>query len=58
MHIFLETERLILRRFTADDVDHLYAGFLDGIEPSEWPYHAGDVERCLRAAAGSADGHS
>ena len=23
MHLFLETERLILRRFTADDVDHL-----------------------------------
>src|SRR5688500_17921228 len=23
MHIFLETERLILRRFTADDVDNL-----------------------------------
>ncbi len=25
MHIFLETERLILRRFTDDDVDHLVA---------------------------------
>ena len=25
MHIFLETERLILRRFTEDDVDHLVA---------------------------------
>ena len=24
MTVFLETERLILRRFTADDVDHLY----------------------------------
>ena len=28
MHIFLETERLVLRRFTGDDVDHLVA--LDG----------------------------
>src|SRR5688500_4061794 len=24
MHVFLETERLILRRFTEDDVDNLY----------------------------------
>ena len=24
MHVFLETERLILRRFTEDDVDLLY----------------------------------
>jgi hypothetical protein len=28
----------------------VYAGFLESIEPSEWPYHAADVERCLRAA--------
>lgn len=24
MHVFLETERLILRRFTTDDVDNLF----------------------------------
>ncbi|MBB2942838.1 hypothetical protein FB565_002551 [Actinoplanes lutulentus] len=27
-----------------------YAGFLAKIEPSEWPYHAADVEVALRAA--------
>ncbi|MEU4622262.1 aminoglycoside phosphotransferase family protein [Actinoplanes sp. NPDC023801] len=36
----------------------VYAGFLESIEPSEWPYHAGDVERCLRAAVERAGGHS
>ncbi|GAA0511701.1 hypothetical protein Ade02nite_44680 [Paractinoplanes deccanensis] len=29
----------------------IYAGFLDNIEPSEFPYHADDVPACLRAAA-------
>jgi hypothetical protein len=29
----------------------MYAGFLDGIEPSEWPYHARDVLPPLLAAA-------
>ena len=28
----------------------VYAGFLDRIEPSEWPYHAADVPDRLRAA--------
>lgn len=28
-----------------------YAGFLDAIEPSEWPYHAGDVPYWLGQAA-------
>lgn len=27
-----------------------YAGFLAGIEQSEWPYHANDVPECLAAA--------
>jgi Phosphotransferase enzyme family len=27
-----------------------YAGFLERIEPSEWPYHADDVPECLAAA--------
>ncbi|MEU4419741.1 phosphotransferase [Actinoplanes sp. NPDC024001] len=27
-----------------------YADFLTRIEPAEWPYHAGDVPDCLRAA--------
>jgi hypothetical protein len=30
----------------------MYAGFLDRIEPSEWPYHARDVLPPLLAAAG------
>jgi len=29
----------------------VYAGFLDQIEPSEWPYHREDPADCLRAAA-------
>ncbi|XVU23362.1 phosphotransferase [Actinoplanes sp. CA-054009] len=29
----------------------VYAGFLDNIEPSEFPYHADDVPAALRAAA-------
>ncbi|WP_045742088.1 aminoglycoside phosphotransferase family protein [Actinoplanes rectilineatus] len=33
-----------------------YAGFLDEIEPAEWPYHAGDVpERLSAAVAAAAD---
>ncbi len=32
----------------------VYAGFLAGIEPSEHPYHAADVPRCLTTAARSA----
>jgi hypothetical protein len=28
----------------------IYAAFLDHIEPSEWPYHAADVPRCLAEA--------
>ena len=28
-----------------------YAGFVDGIEPTEHPYHAGDVPACLHRAA-------
>ena len=28
----------------------VYAGFLDRIEPSEWPYHCDDVPACLSAA--------
>ena len=31
-----------------------YAGFLDHIEPAEWPYHAADVPDCLTAAVGAA----
>jgi hypothetical protein len=27
-----------------------YAGFLDAIEPSEWPYHAADIPDCLATA--------
>ena len=33
----------------------VYAGFLDNIEPSEWPYHAADVEDWLRRAAALTD---
>jgi Phosphotransferase enzyme family len=29
----------------------IYQGFLDGIEPSEWPYHVEDVPRWLRRTA-------
>jgi hypothetical protein len=29
----------------------VYAAFLDAIEPSEWPYHAGDVSHWLARAA-------
>jgi hypothetical protein len=29
----------------------VYAGFLDQIEPSEWPYHRDDPADCLRTAA-------
>ena len=28
----------------------VYAGFLDAIEPAEWPYHRDDVPACLSAA--------
>jgi aminoglycoside phosphotransferase (APT) family kinase protein len=28
----------------------IYSAFLDAIEPSEWPYHAADVPRCLAEA--------
>ncbi len=28
----------------------IYAAFVDAIEPSEWPYHAADVPRCLAEA--------
>jgi hypothetical protein len=35
----------------------VYAGFLASIEPAEWPYHAGDVGRCLRTAVEQAGGH-
>jgi RimJ/RimL family protein N-acetyltransferase len=38
MHVFLETERLILRRFTAEDVDNLVA--LDG-DPAVMRYITG-----------------
>ena len=38
MHVFLETDRLILRRFTADDVDNLYE--LDG-DPEVMRYFTG-----------------
>ena len=31
-----------------------YAGFLAGIEPAEWPYHAGDVPVCLTPAVRAA----
>ena len=31
----------------------VYAGVLDAIEPSEWPYHADDVPACLTAAVGA-----
>jgi aminoglycoside phosphotransferase (APT) family kinase protein len=33
----------------------VYQGFLDGIEASERPYHAGDVLPCLAEAADAAD---
>jgi Phosphotransferase enzyme family len=33
-----------------------YAGFLEHIEPSEWPYHAADVPDRLRAAVAAAAG--
>ena len=32
----------------------VYQGFLDGIEPSERPYHAADVPECLRRAVHTA----
>jgi hypothetical protein len=32
----------------------VYQGFLDGIEPSERPYHEADVPACLRQAVRSA----
>jgi hypothetical protein len=32
----------------------VYAGFLDRIEPSEWPYHADDVPAALTAAVAAA----
>ncbi|GIE33137.1 hypothetical protein Ait01nite_061820 [Actinoplanes italicus] len=35
----------------------VYAGFMESIEPSEWPYHATDVDRCLRTAVEQAGGH-
>ncbi len=31
----------------------VYAGFLDAIEPTEWPYHADDVPHWLAQAAGT-----
>jgi len=31
----------------------VYAGFLDAIEPAEWPYHCDDVPACLSAAVGA-----
>jgi hypothetical protein len=40
----------LLRPVAALRAAATYAGFLDAIEPSEWPYHAGDVPACLSAA--------
>ena len=45
MHVFLETERLILRRFTMEDIDNLVAldgdpevmRFLNGLDAAVFP---------------------
>lgn len=47
----------LLRPVEALRMAIVYAGFLDNIEPSERVYHAGDVERLLRAAVEQAGGH-
>lgn len=44
----------LMRPVTALRMAGVYAGFLAAIEPSEHPYHAGDVARQLAEAAGSA----
>ena len=44
----------LMRPVTALRMAAVYAGFLAGIEPSERPYHAGDVAAQLAVAAGSA----
>jgi hypothetical protein len=40
----------LLRPVAALRAAATYADFLDAIEPSEWPYHAGDVPACLAAS--------
>lgn len=44
----------LLRPVTALRQAIVYANFLANIEPSEWPYHAADVEAALNEAAGMA----
>jgi Phosphotransferase enzyme family len=41
----------LLRPVAAARQALIYQGFLDGIEPSEWPYHAADPARWLHRAA-------
>ncbi|MDI6101506.1 phosphotransferase [Actinoplanes sp. NEAU-A12] len=43
----------LLRPVAALRAAVVYAGFLEKIEPAEWPYHADDVPAALREAAGS-----
>lgn len=40
----------LLRPVAALRAAATYAGFLDAIEPAEWPYHTEDVPACLSAA--------
>jgi hypothetical protein len=40
----------LLRPIAALRAAAVYAGFLDAIEPSEWPYHADDVPAMLTEA--------
>ncbi|MEV6301592.1 phosphotransferase [Actinoplanes sp. NPDC051861] len=44
----------LLRPVAALEQAAAYAGFLSRIEPSEWPYHAGDVPERLAAAVETA----